>query len=388
MPTPNSQAQAGAGSEGATETPQGGQADSLNNPGKEQKRYGERVNDATSPADIHRLIGEMRDAKVVLTSPEEKSPAKAEGELPPEAAIEGAEEAKPEGAAESSPEEAAETNPENAETAKPDDGKKDAEDETSAEEKFPERIRLTNFSKVEKLALQLKRDDPKLSLAQAETRAKAALGIKDEEVSTETKSTTTPVQTVASVDAKIAELRVLRTKASKEDLDFAEVDRLTNEIEALSEQKHVLRSQEAKKASDEQKAYDATYDASQKKAAGLYDFVMQPDSAGFKRMAEIDQQLEEGKDPLFNDPEKSVLIAQMVAKELLIAPKSAKAPAAKAAVVAKPAAAAGQAKGVPPVASGASRTSTSSTQVGKIDEEIKGLRTPEDLEKFFKKYGS
>ena len=114
-------------------------------------------------------------------------------------------------------------------------------------------------------------------------------------------------------------------------------------------------------------AYDQAFDEAQAKAESLYDFVKQADSEAFKRMAEIDGQLSENKDPLYNDPAKPLIIAQMVAKELAIAPKtSGKNVAKPSTATGKPLPAAntppvGGKKSVPPVASGASRTSTSNT---------------------------
>ncbi|MGH7956820.1 MAG: hypothetical protein ACREH8_07390, partial [Opitutaceae bacterium] len=296
METTQSQAQAGAGSEATTETPQGAQADSLNNPGKELS-FDERLKAATSPAEVNQLIADFDAGKVKSAAPEEKSPAETtELEKPEgETTIEGATK---EVTTEETPAATTETPPATTTAATT---KKEGEEDP--EEKLPERIRLTNFSKVEKLALQLKRDDPKLTLAEAEVRAKAALGIKDEVKSTEETTASALPATLKDTDAKINELRALRTKAAKEDLDFAEVDRITNEIEGLQEHKSTLRMQEAEKASFERKAYDDAFDASEGKAAALYEFVRQPESAAFKRMAEVDLQLKENGDPLFDSPD-------------------------------------------------------------------------------------
>ena len=306
----------------------------------------------------------------------------------------GNQEAKPEEAkAPETPEETAQSEAETKEAKDPDEeveAKPVAEDgagepKGDADGELPERMRLTNFSKVEKLALAMKKENPKLSLAQAEAKAKDALGIAEEDpAKTVAKPSTAPeLQTVEAVDAKIKELVALRTKATKDDLDFAEADRLTNEIEALREQKSTVREQVSQKATQAQAEYDQQFAAAETKAAGLYDFVKQAESAGFKRMAEIDRALESNKDPLFNAPDKALVIAQMVARELAIAPK---APGAKPAaavstqVVAK--------KVVPPVASGASRTSTATTQGDAgLGKKIAGLKTAGDIEAFIASIG-
>jgi hypothetical protein len=402
MAQPNDQAKAGSGAEGATGEPQGDQVDSLNNPGKEQT-FGERISSASSRADIMRLTAEAMQGRAV-TKPEEAA-AKAPADTNGAPVIEG-EGGAGEGAAKTGDGEIASTAAEGAtETAaaaegepKGDEAKAaegaqaqaaatDAATKEGEEEKLPDRIRLTNFSKVEKLALTIKRENPNLTLAEAEVKARDALGIAAPDKSTAADGAAPALPaTLADVDAKIKELTAQRTKAFEDDLDFKAANRLTLEIEALKDHKLTLREQASQKASAEQAEYDAAFDAAQKKAAGLYDFVKQPDSAGFKRMAEIDRQLEANKDPLFDSPDKPLVIAQMAAKELQIAPKSptAKAAATTAAVktvAAKPAVDASK-KTVPPVASGASRTTTASTQGDGLAKKIVALRTPQDIENF------
>jgi hypothetical protein len=70
-------------------------------------------------------------------------------------------------------------------------------------------------------------------------------------------------------------------------------------------------------------AYDRTFDASEEKAIRLYDFVSDPNSTGRKRMLKIEADLLANDDPLYYDPNKPLIIAQMVAKEMRIAPKHA-----------------------------------------------------------------
>ena len=248
-------------------------------------------------------------------------------------------------------------------------------------DKLPERIRLTNFSKVEKLALTMKRENPKLSLAQAEAKARDVLGIA-EEVPAGEKETAAATATVETVSAKITTAIAARTKAMKDDLDFAEADRLTNEIEALKDERASLREQEGKQSTAKQTAYDAAFDAAQAKAVTLYEFVKEPESAGYKRMAEIDAQLGENKDPLYHSPDKALVIAQMVARELQIAPKSAAKAVVKPATVPVV-----QKKVVPPVASGASRTSSTTTQGDGLRAKVQGLRTAADVQDFIESLG-
>jgi hypothetical protein len=68
-------------------------------------------------------------------------------------------------------------------------------------------------------------------------------------------------------------------------------------------------------------AYNAAFSASEAKANALYPFTSDLSSAGAKRMIEIDNALSANGDPLFADPNKPLIVAQMVAKELRIAPQ-------------------------------------------------------------------
>jgi hypothetical protein len=415
MTQSSTQAEAGGGRETAVETPSGGDS-SLNTPGKEeQQSYEQRFSAASTPAEIARLTADLLEGRLAQTPPAAPAP----GDSSAEAATgkEGSAEtgdgaaqgdaAAGEGSAGESTGSAATGD---GEAGSDDDGEKkggkppkDGED-GGTEEQLPERIRLTNFSKVEKLALTLKREDPKLTLAEAEVRAKAALGVKDEapaKSGDDAAANNGLPKSVEEVDAKLTDLVAQRSKALK-DLNFEMMDNVINEIDALKEHRIVLREQKARQAEEARSAYNVSFDAAEAKAGALYDFVQQAESEAFKRMAAIDDELRENKDPLFNDPEKPLIIAQMVARELRIAPKSpgrasgvAKTTTSPnkqggaAAASAAPVAGAGKAggKSVPPVASGSARTSSGSSQSAAIAAEIQGLKNPDDLEKFLAKLG-
>lgn len=361
------QAQAGDLKEGATEVPQGAPDDSLNNPGKETIEA--RAKSANSPDDVRKLIADATEGRFGQTATEAQAPA----EQTEQGAAQNNE--KPNGETEM----AAGKDGDGA--VKPAETKAAEETGKNDEDAFPERIRLTNFSDVDKLALTLKRKDPTLSLAQAEIRAKAALGVKDEPEATAPAPAETGLpKSVSEAEKEIANLTEQRTKAFEEDLDFKAANQLTLKIEALKDHKTTLRDQAQQTATQAQAVYDTAYGEAENKAGAIYDFVNQPDSEAYKRMVEIDRQLQELKDPTYDSPDKPFKIAQMVAREMSIAPKS---PTAKAAGV-KPAATAPKVipKTVSPVASGASRTSTPSTQGDGLATKISGLRTQEDLEKF------
>jgi len=73
-------------------------------------------------------------------------------------------------------------------------------------------------------------------------------------------------------------------------------------------------------------AYNQQLAAAKAKAAALYDFVGKPGSVGGRRMLEIERQMAVNNDPRYYDPNMPLIIAEMVAKEMHVAPKSASAP--------------------------------------------------------------
>ena len=73
-------------------------------------------------------------------------------------------------------------------------------------------------------------------------------------------------------------------------------------------------------------AYNQQLAASRARAAALYDFVRKPDSVGGKRMLEIERQMAVNDDPRYYDPNMPLIIAEMVAKEMHVAPKPAMVP--------------------------------------------------------------
>lgn len=97
----------------------------------------------------------------------------------------------------------------------------------------------------------------------------------------------------------------------------------------------------------------------------------------FNRMEEIHRTMEETGDETLNSPRKALLIAQMAARELGIAPRTVK-PAATT-QQGKPAAprVKGNAPMTAPLASGSARTA--SPPINVVDKAIAGIRTPEDF---------
>jgi hypothetical protein len=266
------------------------------------------------------------------------------------------------------------------------------EDSPLDPDKLPARSRVKRREddKVGKLADALQRRNRDWTLEQALVEAKQRLGVVDAQAN-KPSANNDPVadglpQTVEAVQEKLKELRAAKSKAMREELDLAKADDLDIEMDKLRDHVVVLKSkaqEDAVKAADEEtrgkQKYFQEFNASQSKASGLYNFLSDDKSAGFARAREIDQQLEANGDPTHWNPNKPLIIAQMVAAELRIAPKSAKAPVKSPVVVGgKPTVAQ---KPASVISSGGSRTVAQSSQTGQELDQIKSISSIEELRK-------
>lgn len=242
--------------------------------------------------------------------------------------------------------------------------------------------RLRTKDKVEAHALVLRHRNPDLSLKECLARAEKEFAVEEPADAPADVAAGMP-ETVEATKAKLIELRAARTKAMVVEMDLAKADGLDLEMENLRQHAVVLERKAQEKAANEaeeqtraDKTYLQEFNASQAKATGLYNFIGDDKSAGFARAREIDETMKESGDPRYYDPNKPLLIAHMVASELRIAPKSAKAPvappAAKAVVPPKP---------VSMISSGGSRTVVQSTQTGQQLAAIEAISSVDDLAK-------
>jgi hypothetical protein len=199
-----------------------------------------------------------------------------------------------------------------------------------------------------------------------------------------------PTETLETVSAEIERLEAERSRAVKE-LRFEDTDGLDKQLRKL-DRKHTALEREAEAQGRERQAqakvqYETAFARSNTQAVGLY-----PDAANIetplaKKMVEIEKLLEETNDPLFRDPNKPLVVAQMAARELRIAPKAkstapvvkpALKPAAPAVPVAKP-------KGMLPA--GGSTTAPVANPHAEMNSKIQSVQNPDDLKKELKKLG-
>ncbi len=194
-------------------------------------------------------------------------------------------------------------------------------------------LRLAQDDKVGRLAASYMKRNRDMPMEEAMNRARTQLGVKSEteQVAKNEEAPTNPdlPQTVEATQAAITDLRAQRKKANTE-LNFELASDLSDKIDDLNNHRFELQRLGEKKQAEQASAYDQRFSASESRATDLYEFAGDPKSAGGKRMAEIDADLEKNADPLFSSPDKPLRIAQMVAAELNIAPRRKGAPVAPA----------------------------------------------------------
>ena len=345
-----------------------------------------RAQSSKSPGDIRALLSDLRKASQPPQNPvNPREVAKPDADEPPAPAEAPASEETP---AETTPEPEAETPAETTPAPTPEaDADDDEADDgpVTASDAKKLRLRLPENDKVGRLAASFMKRNRDMGMEEAMTKAKAQLGIKAEPAEAkETAPDNSPAsklpQTTEAVDAQIAALRAQRKKANTE-LNFEVASDLSDQLEDLIQHKADLQRQGERQQAQAERDFTAKWKTAEAKASELYPDAAKPDSAFGKRMQEIDAALEETSDPLFHDPEKPRIVAQMVAREMNIAPRSKTAPAApaKAAAPVTPQ----PKKGILP--GGASRTTqpVANAQPA-INAEVGKIKNPHDFRKFMK----
>ncbi len=292
----------------------------------------ERASKANSPADVRALLSDLRKAKapaVAVTPAPETPAAPATEEVTP-----GTEAATPAGEETPATEETAapETPAEGAETEEEDDGDGPISPITGKRT----HLRFKEDDKVGRLAASIMKRNRDLGMEEAVERAKNQLGIKPKPAEAATESAAPKSDLPDSVEAVDKELERIEAEREKAliDLRFEDVAKFDKSMRQLDRHRFTLERDGERNLAKQESDYNAAYSASETKATDLYEFAGNPDSDGYKRMAEIDAALKENNDPLYASPDKPLRVAQMVAAELKIAPKRKGAPVAPAKVAA------------------------------------------------------
>jgi hypothetical protein len=259
----------------------------------------------------------------------------------------------------------------------PEESESDGTDGQQAAEKGEQppkapQFRIRPTTEVDALALDIvKRAQvagKPMSLADAVKKAQEILGESPSQTSVGQKS-----DPVADLEQKIRELRAERKKAMTEALDFEKAAELEEQIESLREQlfeaKLAAKTKAEESLSKEKAAFEKQVQQAEELAQQLYPDFSNKSSALYKKMLEIDAVMRETRNPILGNPKKNLLIAQMAANELGIAPKTTISPAASVGKKTTPA----------PIASGRARTTQKQTADDDID--VDSIKSEEDFEK-------
>lgn len=187
----------------------------------------------------------------------------------------------------------------------------------------------------------------------------------------------TPVETAASVEAEIEALYEKKKEAIRA-IDVDTQADLEDEIRKLERKARTLAVSEAraKEIADQEaaqssvEAFNSEYDSNWERALQYYPGLNDPNSAIYKKVAELDAQAQQLGDPLFNSAKKPWTLALKAAEETgtLMAKPSEKSPGPKKAKIGSP---------VKP-ASGNASTIPATQQ--RVAEEIDGIESLTDYE--------
>ncbi len=191
-----------------------------------------------------------------------------------------------------------------------------------------------------------------------------------------------------SVDEVNATLKRLKAERLQHNigLRFEEAGAIEEQIEQLMEHRSTLQANAARAETEKASAYGTAWAAADAKAVTLYPFASDPNSAGAKRMLEIDADLKANGDPLYNSPDKPLKLAQMAAAELNIAPaRKGTTPAPKPPAGAAPAVIAPKRQVLP---GGGSHTTPAPANTKPADvARVEGIKTLSDLRAERKRLG-
>lgn len=186
------------------------------------------------------------------------------------------------------------------------------------------RVRPKEGDKLGELTLRLIRRNPDMQMEDAVAQARAELGLSSQDRDPSTPATpvaqtpdNAPALNLEQLEAERADLKRQRREAMRA-LDYDAMAAAEERIDAL-EETLIPAAREAQARSVV--AENTAFQRSAAQAAELYPDASNPDSELHKRMVEIEQDLMAASDPLVNQTDKPLRIAQMAAKELSIAPK-------------------------------------------------------------------
>lgn len=352
----------------------------------------DRATKASTPADVRSLLSDLRKVKpttapVVEVKPT-TTPATAETPATPKEKPAAAEETEVEGEVTPATEETTETVKKPDEDADDDGDGDDGESPISPITGKRTHLRFKEDDKVGRLAASFMKRNKDLGMEEAVERARGQLGIKPKAAEAQTTTETAPKSdlptSVEAVDTEIARIEGEREKALV-DLRFEDVAKFDKSMRQLDRHRFALEREGERNLAKQEADYNAAYSASETKATDLYEFAGKPESDGYKRMAEIDAALKDNNDPLYSSPDKPLRVAQMVARELSIAPKRKGAPVVPVKTAA-PVVAAAPKKNILP--GGGSRTTPQTVNpTTAVADSVSKIQSVHDVRKYLKSIG-
>jgi hypothetical protein len=211
---------------------------------------------------------------------------------------------------------AEQTQTEEVETEPNDEGEADDQSDIPLDEaRLPERVRIGNWTEVERKAILLRQRNPDMSLAEAMDRVSPKSQVTEE-------SAPEPQQLPSESDlhAHLAELKSARASAFR-DVELDKIPELDDQIDAAKDQISNLRVQKAQQQEQESSRFENTVSTSKNRAVELYPDVTKAESPLVQKMIEIDARLKDSENPLYFSADKPLKVAQMAANELGIPPR-------------------------------------------------------------------
>jgi hypothetical protein len=203
------------------------------------------------------------------------------------------------------------------------------EDDDDAQGRDPQ-FRVRPRNEIESLAFRFFKADDTLDMEGALALAKQRLGVtevtsSDADPDAFEDYTAQPAGTVADLEKQIRELRREKIEATRA-YDVDKAADLEEQLLALEEQIPFVWAREEQEA-EQRRAEDEAWNQAARSNIELvrkaFPVAADPNSAFFARMTQIDEAWGDAMDQRFDDPQKPLLLAQIVAKEMGLSPATA-----------------------------------------------------------------
>jgi hypothetical protein len=183
------------------------------------------------------------------------------------------------------------------------------------------RFRIRAADEVETEALSLRKRHPDWSLKDCIAKAEQILGVQPaaQEDQADDFEGSVERETVKSLTEQINDLRQQKLNAVNA-LEIETSVEIEAEIDKLLDRREELRIEEYQERNyqvvAQRQQYETSFEESSRKAVSFYPEAADANSALVKRIHELDAQMRELDDPIYNSPDKPFLLARAAAKQL------------------------------------------------------------------------